>query len=555
MPLTTALFTGLSGLMANQVSLDVIGNNIANTNTTAFKSSRAMFDPQAYETYSFGTPPGGVFGGSNPTQTGLGVTTSAIQRNFTAGNTTMTGVNSDMAVQGEGMFIVQDRERFYTRNGSFELNAEHNLVTSDGKFLMGYGVDSAFNVTYGQLGQLSVPLGLLTTASATSNVYLGGSLRADGEIGTAGTILETQALNIGGGVIDGTTLLVNLNDAGGQVYTDGATLTFQGQRGERLQSVKELVVDLTTTVQDFIDFIVGGFGVDTDPALVPPGGGTIVDLGGGDYAFQITGNCGTESRLAVGTGGLINSAGVGNMIFTETQVANGESLYTSMTVYDSLGNPLEMNVTLVLESVDNDGTTWRFFANSPDDTDVNTSLGSGTVTFDTLGDYSGSTDATLTIDRDSTGAITPLTIQLNMTDMQGLTVTNSNATMLFQDGTMAGTLTDYSIADDGKIIGTFSNGMTRTLGQVALATFSNYGGLVDTGGNFFSTGPNSGEAIVQAPQDGGAGSIIGAALETSNVDISGEFINMIIASTGFSASSRVITTANQLLTELLGTVR
>jgi len=555
MPLTTALFTGLSGLTANQTSLDVIGNNIANTNTIAFKSSRALFEPQAYETYSFGTPPGTIAGGSNPTQTGLGATISAIQRNFTGGNVTVTGVTGDMAIQGEGMFIVQDNERVYTRNGSFVLNAENDLVTADGKYLMGYGVDDAFNVTTGQLGQLSVPLGRMTTASATSNVFLGGSLRSDGEYATDGTIIETQAVNIGGGVIDGTTLLTSLNDASGQVYASGTTLTFQGQRGQRLQAVKTLAITGATTVQEFLDLIVGGFGINTDPTLTPPGGATIASLGGGDYAIRIAGNYGTENSLAIGTGGLISSAGAGNIIFTETQVANGESLYTSMTVYDSLGSPLELNVTLVLDSADNAGTTWRFFTNSPADTDQTTALGTGTVTFDTLGAYAGSTGATLTIDRMNTGAITPLTIQLNLTNMQGLTVTNSTASLLFQDGTMAGTLTDYSIADDGQIIGTFSNGMTRTLGQVALATFANYGGLVDTGGNYFSTGPNSGEAVVSAPQEGGAGNIIGAALETSNVDISGEFINMIIASTGFSAASRVITTANQLLTELLGTVR
>ena len=94
--------------------------------------------------------------------------------------------------------------------------------------------------------------------------------------------------------------------------------------------------------------------------------------------------------------------------------------------------------------------------------------------------------------------------------------------------------------------------MSRTIGQIALAAFSNYEGLVDMGGNTYMAGPNSGLPVITAPMENGAGSLVGGALEAANVDISNEFINMIVASTGFSAASRVITTSNQLLTELLG---
>jgi flagellar hook protein FlgE len=127
--------------------------------------------------------------------------------------------------------------------------------------------------------------------------------------------------------------------------------------------------------------------------------------------------------------------------------------------------------------------------------------------------------------------------------------------MSFQDGSIAGTLTDFSIGNDGIIVGTFTNGMTRTLGQIALATFNNYEGLIDMGGGTFKVGPNSGVAVITTPLANGGGEITAGALETSNVDISQEFINLIIASTGFSAASRVITTSNQLLTELLAVMR
>jgi flagellar hook protein FlgE len=118
-----------------------------------------------------------------------------------------------------------------------------------------------------------------------------------------------------------------------------------------------------------------------------------------------------------------------------------------------------------------------------------------------------------------------------------------------------GTLNSYSIGADGTITGAFSNGKTQSLGQLAIATFDNPNGLVDNGGNKFTEGPNSGVAVVAAPLTLGAGAVRSGALEASNVDISKEFINMIISSTGFSASSRVISTSDQLITELLNSAR
>ncbi len=555
MPLTTALYTGLSGLTVSQTALDVIGNNIANVNTTAFKASRALFQPQFSETAGFGTPPGTNFGGTNPTQKGLGALVGSIQRDMDPGNIKPTNGVSDLAIEGQGLFVVEDSNRYYTRNGTFEMNAENYMTTAEGQYLMGFGVDSNYAVSRGQMTRMQIPLGLMTTANPTSKVMMGGSLRADGDIGTAGSIIDSQALNIGGGAIDSDTLLVDLREGTDAVFLDGDVLDFEGQRGERVQGPRTMTVDASSTVGDLMSFLADAFGINTDSTLNPPGGGEILDLGSGNYSFRVNGNVGYENRLDIGTGGLQTSSAQGTLVFTERQEAVGESVFTSMTVYDSLGSPVDVNLTFALESKNNQGSTWRFFANSPDDTDVSTVLGSGTVTFDTLGVYMSSTDAKLTVDRDGTGAITPLAIDLDMSNMQGLTVSDPYASVVVQDGTLAGTLSDFRVGGDGTIIGTFTNGMIRTLGQVALATFSNYQGLVDMGNSMYRAGPNSGEPVINAPLGGGAGGVIGGALETSNVDISDEFVDMIIASTGFSSASRVITTANQLLTELLSIVR
>jgi flagellar hook protein FlgE len=139
--------------------------------------------------------------------------------------------------------------------------------------------------------------------------------------------------------------------------------------------------------------------------------------------------------------------------------------------------------------------------------------------------------------------------------MTSLTSSDSQLVMSNQDGSPIGSLSSFSIGADGTITGAFTNGKTQTLGQVAVANFDNPNGLVDDGGNKFSEGPNSGVAVISAPLSLGAGAIRSGALEASNVDISKEFINMIISSTGFSASSRVISTSDQLLTELLNSAR
>jgi flagellar hook protein FlgE len=139
--------------------------------------------------------------------------------------------------------------------------------------------------------------------------------------------------------------------------------------------------------------------------------------------------------------------------------------------------------------------------------------------------------------------------------MTSLTASDSQLVMTAQDGSPLGTLNSYSIGADGTITGAFSNGKTQSLGQIAIATFDNPNGLVDNGGNKFTEGPNSGLAVVAAPLTLGGGAIRSGALEASNVDISKEFINMILSSTGFSASSRVISTSDQLITELLNSAR
>jgi flagellar hook protein FlgE len=167
----------------------------------------------------------------------------------------------------------------------------------------------------------------------------------------------------------------------------------------------------------------------------------------------------------------------------------------------------------------------------------------------------GSTGTAVTLDRAGTGAVPSQNVQLDFEGMTALTTLDSALVMDNQDGFATGTLNGFDIGPNGVITGTFSNGQTKSLGQVAVAQFDNPEGLIDEGSNLYTTGANSGSPTIGAPLELNAGAVRSGSLELSNVDLSREFINLIISSTGFTAASRVITTSDQLLTELLNTTR
>src|SRR4051794_24097509 len=170
MALTSTLFTGLSGLDVNQTKLNVVGNNIANTNTVAFKSSRALFKPQFYVTESGGTPPNGEFGGTNPNQRGLGAVVASIEKDFSTGAIEPTGKPTDLAIDGDGFFVMKGEGQTYTRDGSFNLNGANELVNSDGAYVQGYLADDDGNIQVGQLSDITIPVGQTQVATATENV-------------------------------------------------------------------------------------------------------------------------------------------------------------------------------------------------------------------------------------------------------------------------------------------------------------------------------------------------------------------------------------------------
>ncbi len=593
MGITSALITALSGLSTSQSQIDVVGNNIANVNTVGFKSSNLDFKTQFLENFSFGTAPDGNQGGTNPVQIGLGATAGAISHDFSDGSLEATGVNTNMAIQGDGFFVLKDgASQVYTRDGSFQLNGLNQLVSGTGQLVQGFGVDSNFNIVNGVLGNITIPLGQLTVAQATQNADLTGSLNAEGALPTSVSQLtmgQDLYLTDGAGGVsatppDATTPLTSLTDASGNpLFQTGDVLNLSGMKGTVSIPAQSLTITGTTTLGDLMNFTQGSLGINTSTgingALTPPGVTIAADpavAGGNAMQLNIAGNPGETNDISLTPNDLtINRAGstLDPFTWTKTASANGESVVSTFDVQDSLGTTIPVNVTAALVSKSNSGSTWQIFGESNGGTatapNVDTSIGQGTLSFDNNGVLISTTEPSLTINRSNTGATPNLTFNLDFTGTNALAGTNSStsdstsssttpASVLNEtneDGSPQGTLESFSIGKDGTISGSFTNGLSRNLGQVALATFRNDEGLVDAGNNTFQAGPNSGTAIITTPTQLGSGEVVASSLEQSNVDLSSQFVQLIAASTGFSASSRVITTADQLLQSLLSSVQ
>lgn len=576
---TTAIFTGLSGLNANSKNIDVIGNNVANVNTTAYKSSRMLFSTAMSRTISEGSQPGDTVGGTNPFQIGYGVNIAGTQRNFNTGVTSATGDGRDLSIDGGGFFAVtKGQETLYTRAGAFRPNAEQELVTISGERLQGYNVDSGYNIVSGLLTPVKVPVGELKIAQATTRATFAGNLNSDGVLPTAGA-----RVTLGGSLTTGlrtvstatppppalvqaTTLLTAIEDP--QLLGTDTPLFAAGQiielrsaeKGAKVVPTVQLTITPATTIADLSQFLSDGLGLETSLGANPDGQTAGVSIDPATGLFNITANTGTVNDLVLDSADLRLLSSNGDfvrspLVAQKLNASTGESVRTSFTAFDSLGSEVSIDVSIVMDGRDSSGTRWRYYVSSPDDSDISSQLATGILRFDTDGQPINPTPATILIDRAGTGAASPLSISLDFASgTNGLTALSddrSEFSATFRDGSPLGTLASYSIGRDGIITGSFTNGLTRTLGQVVVATFNNVEGLVEASGNMFSPGPNSGTAVITAPGGFGTGELVSGALETSNVDLGEEFTKMIMASTGYSASSRVIRTADELLQQLL----
>ncbi len=274
MGLQSAMTTSLTGLQAAETTIDVVGNNIANSNTVGFKQSEAIFATQFLQTISIGSAPSGNNGGTNPRQTGLGVKVAAITPDFSQGTIEISSNPLDVAIQGDGFLMVQGgTSRLYTRNGQFKLNSNNEIVTTTGQRLLGYGVNDDYELVTDSFIPLQIPLGQERVAAATKNATLAGVLNPAVDEGAVPAI--SQSLVLGDGnilqpqAVAGEEFDINdfLPAATPNITTSTATPTGAGT-GPGAGTVHYRVVFLDSN----------GFESEASPQLTIAGNGSQVDL-------------------------------------------------------------------------------------------------------------------------------------------------------------------------------------------------------------------------------------------------------------------------------------
>ena len=403
-----SLFSGISGLRAHQQMMDVTGNNIANVNTTGYKSSQTVFQDTLSQMVNAAGAPQNGSGGTNPAQVGLGVRTASVNANFSQGAAQTTGKAGDMMIQGDGFFIAKSGgESVYTRAGSFTFDANGSLTTPNGQIVQGWTAESDGTVnTAGSPGNLKLPIGVSLSPVQTKGFTLTGNLSYEAT-----------------GSASAKTIPIPTIDAQGRSGTLDVVLT----RGAD-DAAGNPVWDMTM------------------PDVTPPPAAKSLSFPGG----KARGELDTDGKDT----GKINMGGY------------------EIDVHD-------------------------------------------------LTTYAGNTEARVSA----------------------------------SDGSAAGILSSYTVSNTGQIVGVFSNGMKQTLGQLALANFNNVNGLEKIGDSMFRSTVNSGLAQVGAAGSAGLGLITSGALEMSNVDLAQEFTNLVIAQRGFQANSRIITTSDEILQELVNLKR
>jgi len=540
-----ALFSGVSGLRNHQVQMDVIGNNIANVNTVGFKSSRVLFQELLSQTLRAAGGPGEGKGGTNPQQVGLGMSISSVDKIFTQGNLMSTQKKTDLAIQGDGFFILTDGEKqYYTRAGAFDFDLEGNLVNSDGYMVQGYMADESGELSK-VLGNITIDFQQRLPARATTYISFVGNLNAEAE--------PTYASS--------TTLLTKLFDAHGNPMNlhVGDVIQFSGDAGGNPISGSYTVTedsnlsDLAYALQNAIRSATGG----NETVMVRSDGSLQVTADSVDIT-NLQMQCAGKSEFnAYGVFDTPISAGTQG---TTAEGSRSADYTTFVTTYDSLGNAQVITLLFAKDTESGVSNTWNWQAIVPYQDASSVTGDSGTLTFNSDGSLAGVTTTQITFDSDGSGGADEMKIDLDfgtINKFNGITqfAANFSATLKEQNGYPSGTLDDISIDDAGIITGIFTNGVNKTLAQIALADFANPEGLYKAGDNLYEQSLNSGMPQIGTPGTGTRGIISPSTLEMSNVDLAKSFTEIIVAQRGFQVNTRVITASDQILQELVNIKR
>lgn len=641
--------SALSGMRAHQQWIDLIGNNLANTNTIGFKSVRGTMSSAFAQTLRFASAPTANRGGVNPLQVGLGVSMGSADRIFSQGSLTSTGRIFDLALEGRGFFALTDGgQTFYSRVGTFGLDVDHNLVdqrtglqvlNTAGQTVT-LDTDALFPpqetanivmkgnlpaVVTGPLAEvLTGNVGLeegfpatltgtqtsfAVTAGATYSMEIvisGGAPMpvvvtdsdSDGNLTAAEIASAIDALDDVSALVNGAGQIEVSSDRTGQDVTLKINLGSPNDLASVIGLSTGLVsgsqqlnpaADLNTLPANLADYVVGDqidiAGVDTDGT---PINGTFVYGAGNDGTsiqdlIDFVDGLYSDATVSLNASGQIvveaQTAGEADLLLTIADAASStgstewttygvsvstdgtgpDQVVTSTEAYDNAGVAHTLTLTMERQA---DGT-WNIIASIPASDGTVLTGGSASpitgLTFDENGAPQGLGSVASTVTVQFNGQTGPQSIDLDLgTDGQfdGLTQFGGLTTAFVsgQDGFGDGVLANLAVNQDATIEGFYTNGQTRVLGNLGIATFRNREGLHQEGDSYFIETVNSGTANLGPGATQGAGAVIGGALEDSNVDTAEQFVRLIEAQRGFQANARVITTQDEIMAEVVNLI-
>lgn len=550
--MSNSLLTGVSGLRAHQQMLDVVGNNLANSNTVGYKAQRIRFGDLISQTLAEATKPASpALSGTNPVQIGLGVKVEAVDVSMQQGNLEATGRDLDLALQGDGYFIARNgSQKLFTRVGAFGVDADNYLVDPASGFRVqrfgtvgeATGTQPGFQAIGS--GDVRIPTGGSIPGQGTANVTMQGNLSARAAAPQAQTLTSVQPF-LAGGVPATAATLLNVLDDNTTDYVAGDLLNIQGQTRGNTPVSATLAVGPATTIGDLLNAINANFPGST-ASLDAAGNLVVQDTATGVSSLSVT------LTDATGNTGATTWASHALTVTAAGQV--GETVRTGIQVFDSQGTA--HNLTLIFQK--QASNTWDLTAQLSSAEGTLTDATVTGITFNDDGSFrqvagTGAGDASLRVQ--FTGIAAPQTIALNFGTIGGFNGMtqfggDSSAAAVNQDGFASGYLTGLSFGQDGIINGNFSNGRSMPLAQLAIASFANPEALDRVGDNYYTQSNQSGDAVIGTAKTGGRGSVQQKVLESSNVDVALEFTRLIIAQRGFQVNARTITASDQILQEL-----
>jgi len=504
-----SFYIPLTGLNSDSTALNTIANNLANMNTTGYKSKSANFSDLFYQQI-------GEAGSGDPIQRGSGTQVASIETDFSNGSPNSTGVDTNVALQGNGFFVVSDGgNALLTRAGDFSLDQSGNLITADGLSVMGFPAINGKVDTTAPLTPIHIPVGEVELPSATGKFEMTATLDSSAQIGDT---------------LPGTV----------QVY-------------DSLGSSYQATVKYTKTGTNHWSYSVSL--PDPLPANVDSSTGKVTFNFGSSGATLATVNPSTNLTI---TGP--NGSGVSSTI-NAPAIAAGEDIGSYATALQAAlnGAGISGTVTATGSQLTISGANLTTSGKVVQDP-VSSASATGSLTFDSNGNLvSPSTNvAGITFSGLSDGASNMnLTWELYGADgaanVSQVDQTSAVSSTL-QDGFASGIYRGFSIGADGTVTATFKNGQKLNVGQLALGNVVNLQGLKALGNGEFETTLASGSATIGVSGTSGLGTMQGGALEGSNVNISAEFSNLIIAQRAFEANSKAITTFDTVTQETINMI-